>query len=151
MLLENIHWVGIYFTFWMLNLKLHFAYNTWWYFSGQLSQIIQWVRYAYHCWRKKDKLIRDILLWTPTWGHTSGILPEGKGKKKKQIKACLLEAFCCHGRCLSLRVKFECVFMLDSSVNLISSGTVYLWTRRIRAQGVEILTQYVLNNNVLWD
>ena len=24
-------------------------------------------RHAGHCWRSRDKLIRDVLLWTPTW------------------------------------------------------------------------------------
>ena len=26
-------------------------------------------RHAGHCWRSRDKLIRDVLLWTPTHGH----------------------------------------------------------------------------------
>ena len=26
-------------------------------------------RYAGHCWRSKDELIRDVLLWTPTYGR----------------------------------------------------------------------------------
>ena len=25
--------------------------------------------YAGHCWRSRDELIRDVLLWTPTHGH----------------------------------------------------------------------------------
>ena len=25
-------------------------------------------RYAGHCWRSRDELIRDLLLWTPTYG-----------------------------------------------------------------------------------
>ena len=38
-----------------------------------ISQTIQvrWVRHIGHCWRSKDKLISDILLWTPTHGQTS--------------------------------------------------------------------------------
>ena len=28
-------------------------------------------KYMAHCWRSKDKLISDILLWTPTYVHTS--------------------------------------------------------------------------------
>ena len=28
-------------------------------------------RYAGHCWRSKDELISDFLLWTPTYEHTS--------------------------------------------------------------------------------
>ena len=38
-----------------------------------ISQTIQvrCTRFAGHCWRNKDELISDILLWTPTHGHTS--------------------------------------------------------------------------------
>ena len=28
----------------------------------------RWIRHAGHCWRSKDKLISDVLLWTPTYG-----------------------------------------------------------------------------------
>ena len=28
-------------------------------------------RYAEHCWRSKDKLLSDVVLWTPSHGHTS--------------------------------------------------------------------------------
>ena len=27
-------------------------------------------RYAGHCWRSRDELISDVLLWTPTYGRT---------------------------------------------------------------------------------
>ena len=30
---------------------------------------VRQTRYAGHCWRSKDKLISDVLLWTPTHGH----------------------------------------------------------------------------------
>ena len=38
-----------------------------------ISQIIQvrWVSHFGHCWRRKNKLISDVLRWTPTHGHTS--------------------------------------------------------------------------------
>ena len=26
-------------------------------------------RHAGHCWRSRDELISDVLLWTPTYGH----------------------------------------------------------------------------------
>ena len=29
-------------------------------------------RHAGHCWRSRDKLIRDVLLWTPTHGRAKG-------------------------------------------------------------------------------
>ena len=28
-------------------------------------------RHTGHCWRSRDKLIRDVLLWTPTYGKTT--------------------------------------------------------------------------------
>ena len=30
---------------------------------------VRWTRHAGHCWRSKDKLISDILLWTPSHGR----------------------------------------------------------------------------------
>ena len=38
-----------------------------------ISRIIQikWTRHAGHCWRSKDELISDILLWTPSHGRAS--------------------------------------------------------------------------------
>ena len=38
-----------------------------------ISQTIQlkWTRHAVHGWTSKNKLIRDILLWTPTHGHAN--------------------------------------------------------------------------------
>ena len=29
----------------------------------------RWTRHAGHCWRSKDELISDVLLWTPTYGQ----------------------------------------------------------------------------------
>ena len=29
-------------------------------------------RYAGHCWRSRDELISDVLLWTPTYGRAKG-------------------------------------------------------------------------------
>ena len=31
---------------------------------------IRWTRYAGHCWRSRDELISDVLLWTPSHGRT---------------------------------------------------------------------------------
>ena len=30
---------------------------------------VRWARLAGHCWRSKDELISDVLLWTPTYGQ----------------------------------------------------------------------------------
>ena len=36
---------------------------------------VRWTRHAGHCWRSKDKLISDVLLWTPTYGHAKAGQP----------------------------------------------------------------------------
>ena len=35
----------------------------------------RWTRHAGHCWRSRDELISDVLLWTPTHGHTKAGRP----------------------------------------------------------------------------
>ena len=30
---------------------------------------VRWTRHAGHCWRSRDELISDVLLWTPTHGR----------------------------------------------------------------------------------
>ena len=30
---------------------------------------VRWTRHAGHCWRSKDELVSDVLLWTPTYGQ----------------------------------------------------------------------------------
>ena len=30
---------------------------------------VRWARHAGHCWRSKDELISDVLLWTPAYGQ----------------------------------------------------------------------------------
>ena len=34
-------------------------------------------RHAGHCWRSRDELIRDVLLWTPTYGRAKAGQPAG--------------------------------------------------------------------------
>ena len=29
---------------------------------------VRWTRHAGHCWKSRDELISDVLLWTPTYG-----------------------------------------------------------------------------------
>ena len=36
---------------------------------------IRWTRHAGHCWRSKDELISDVLLWTPTYGRAKAGRP----------------------------------------------------------------------------
>ena len=47
---------------------------------GQLPPITKTIqvrrtRYARHCWRSKDELISDVLLWTPTYGRAKAGRP----------------------------------------------------------------------------
>ena len=36
---------------------------------------VRQTRHAGHCWRSKDELIRDVLLWTPTYGQAKAGRP----------------------------------------------------------------------------
>ena len=47
---------------------------------GQLPPItktiqVRQTRHAGHCWRSRDKLISDVLLWTPTYGRAKAGRP----------------------------------------------------------------------------
>ena len=37
--------------------------------------LVRRTRHAGHCWRSKDKLISDVLLWTPSYGQTKARRP----------------------------------------------------------------------------
>ena len=36
---------------------------------------VRQTRHAWHCWRSRDELIRDVLLWTPTHGRAKAGRP----------------------------------------------------------------------------
>ena len=36
---------------------------------------VRWTRHAGHCWRSKDELISDVLLWTPTYSQAKAGQP----------------------------------------------------------------------------
>ena len=36
---------------------------------------VRWTRHAGHCWRSRDELISDVLLWTPTYGQAKAGWP----------------------------------------------------------------------------
>ena len=36
---------------------------------------VRWTRHTGHCWRSKDELISDVLLWTPAYGHAKAGRP----------------------------------------------------------------------------
>ena len=36
---------------------------------------VRWTRHAGHCWRNRDELISDVLLWTPTYGRAKAGRP----------------------------------------------------------------------------
>ena len=50
---------------------------------GHLSPITKTIqvwqtRYVGHCWRSRDELISDVLLWTPTYGQAKAAQPARK-------------------------------------------------------------------------
>ena len=49
------------------SLKQHLTKQQQYGHQPPISKIIQ-IRHARHCWRSKDELISDILLWTPSHG-----------------------------------------------------------------------------------
>ena len=82
-------------TTWMLTKKLDSNYTrmlrailnkSWWQHPtrhqlyGHLPPImktiqVRWTRHAGHCWRSRDELISDVLLWTPTYGRAKAGRP----------------------------------------------------------------------------
>ena len=36
---------------------------------------VRWTKHAGHCWRSRDELISDVLLWTPTYGRAKAGRP----------------------------------------------------------------------------
>ena len=36
---------------------------------------VRWTRHTGHCWRSRDELISDVLLWTPTYGRAKAGRP----------------------------------------------------------------------------
>ena len=36
---------------------------------------VRWTRHAGYCWRSRDELISDVLLWTPTYGRAKAGQP----------------------------------------------------------------------------
>ena len=36
---------------------------------------VRWTRHAEHCWRSRDELISDVLLWSPTYGRAKAGWP----------------------------------------------------------------------------
>ena len=36
---------------------------------------VKWTRHAGHCWRNRDELISDVLLWPPSYGRTNAGQP----------------------------------------------------------------------------
>ena len=52
---------------------------------------IRWTRHAGHCWRSRDKLISDVLLWTPSHGWA----------KAEQPARTFIQQFCANMGCSS--------------------------------------------------
>ena len=58
---------------WWLHPTKHQLYNH----QSPITKTIQFrrTRHAGHCWRSKDVLISDVLLWTPTYGRAKARRP----------------------------------------------------------------------------
>ena len=41
----------------------------------QNTSKIVWTRHAGHCWRSKDEIVSDVLLWTPAYGQSKAGRP----------------------------------------------------------------------------
>ena len=48
---------------------------------------IRWTRHAGHCWRSKNELISDVLLWTPSYGRAN----VGRPARTYLVVGCSLE------------------------------------------------------------
>ena len=82
---KNLLWLLIFFVCWKICQMKLYKYAS----SSNIEQVlaatphktptirqpashhenwVRWTRHAGHCWRSKDELISDVLLWTPTYG-----------------------------------------------------------------------------------
>ena len=65
---------------WAILNKSWQQHPTWHQLYGHLPPItktiqVRRIRHAGHCWRSRDKLISDVLLWTPTYGWVKAERP----------------------------------------------------------------------------
>ena len=44
---------------------------------------VRWTRHPGHCWRIRNELISEVLLWTPTYGWAKAGRPEAMNDKEK--------------------------------------------------------------------
>ena len=47
---------------------------------------IRWTRHAGHCWKSRDELINDILLWTPAYGWSNAGRPARTYSSYERVK-----------------------------------------------------------------
>ena len=55
-----------------------------------IYHVLYWTRHAGHCWRSRDELIRDVLLWIPAHGHAKAGRPA-----RKYIQQLCEDTGCC--------------------------------------------------------
>ena len=75
--------VGVYtiFTVQYITVLTHFPVNVMSYFYGTFLYILLFyrtyrrTRHAGHCWRSKDEIVSDVLLWTPAYGQSKAGRP----------------------------------------------------------------------------
>ena len=49
---------------------------------------VRWTRHVGHCWRSRDELISDVLLWTPTYGRAKAGRPA-----RTYIQCCIVVCY----------------------------------------------------------
>ena len=86
-LYNNSHALSIIWKYWYFIFLLRAILNKSWrqhptkhQLYGHLPPITKTIqvrrtRYAGHCWRSRDELISDVLLWTPTYGRAKARRP----------------------------------------------------------------------------
>ena len=92
---------------------------------GQLPPIMKTIqvrrnRHAGHCWRSRDELIRDVLLWTPTHGRAKAGRPA-----RTYIQQLCEDAGCSHEdqpEAMNDRENWQ-----ESVRDIRASGTTWWW------------------------
>ena len=77
-------------------------------------------RHAGHCWRSRDKLISDVLLWTPSHGHAKAGRPA-----RTYVQHLYEDTGCSHGDLLEARNDREGWRELVKDIRV--DGTIRWW------------------------
>ena len=124
----------------------------------------RWTRHVGHCWRSKDKLISDVLLWSPVYGQTKAgrpartyiqqlcedtgccpeDLPEAKNDREKWWER--VRDICANG------TTWWWWYILSLSFNehQVTKDVVWLWIFECKVLIVFLKTYLSISPKVLW-